>query len=91
MHSENVNFALKNCSGALHRLPRILRSESGNSALKKWKFGTQKWKFGTQKMENFPGAIERKSTVSTTFRAKSGNAALPRSRINSTFAESWRD
>ena len=40
--SENANFAFKNCSGALMRLPRILCSENGNFELKKWKFHAQK-------------------------------------------------
>ncbi len=82
-HAKNQNSALKNihsalrkCNGTLTRLPRILRSKNGNSALRKWKSvlkngipALRKWKF-------YP--VPWKVSFSIIFRTKSGNSALPR-------------
>ncbi len=86
--SENANLGLKKCNGALNTTPRILRSENGNFALKKWKFCTQKINGKISKSHE-------KSTFPRFVPAKSGNSALPcssrNSALNCMIAESRRD
>ncbi len=72
----------------LNRLPRILRSENGNSALQKWKFNAQEWTFCAQKMEIFPNAMESQWF----FHAKSGNSihfcsAALKSKVRAEFCD----
>ena len=66
LQSDYANFALNDCNGALNRPARILHSENGNSALKKWKLHAQngnsalrKWKISPMpwKVCYFPRVI----------------------------------
>ncbi len=83
--SENAYFALRNCNGALKQTTRILRSENGNSAFKKWNFPTQKWKW---KISPMPWKVG----YSMIFRAKSVHSThFCAAAIKSKFYANVRD